>query len=59
MSKFTVIPNRKIFKDVVDGPGWTDVEVDGYYDISGKYVPPQYRSTTIPTTNEQTEESKS
>ena len=43
MKKFAVISNRQI-NDVVDGPGWTDVEIEGYYDIKGKYVPPQYRS---------------
>jgi len=44
MRKFVVIPGGKIFNDVVDGPGWTDVEVDGYYDTNGSYVPPQYKS---------------
>lgn len=45
MKKFTVIPGGRIFKDVIDGPGWTDVDTDGYYDTNGKYVPPQYRSS--------------
>lgn len=48
MKKFAVIPGGRIFKDVVDGPGWTDVEVDGYYDTNGKYVPPQYLSSPAP-----------
>ncbi len=46
MKKFTVIPGLRTFTDVVDGPGWTDVEVDGYYDINGMYVQPQYRSSS-------------
>ncbi len=48
MKKFTVIPGLRTFTDVVDGPGWTDVEVDGYYAINGMYVPPQYRSSPTP-----------
>lgn len=35
-----------MFQDVVDGPGWTDIEVDGYYDTNGKYVQPKYRSSS-------------
>lgn len=42
MKKFAVITGLQMFADVVDGPGWTDVEVDGYYDSNGKYLPPQY-----------------
>ena len=37
-----------MFTNVVDGPGWTDVEVDGYYDSNGTYVSPQYRSSPTP-----------
>jgi hypothetical protein len=48
MKKFTVIPGLRTSTDVVDGPGWTDVEVDGYYAINGMYVPPQYRSSPTP-----------
>ena len=48
MKKFTVIPGLRTFTDVVDGPGWTDVEVDGYYAINGMYVQPQYRSNPTP-----------
>lgn len=58
MKKLTVIRNKQIFKDVVDGPGWTDVEVDGYYDQNGKYVPPQYCSNNMTETNKHVEESK-
>lgn len=46
MNKLTIITGSRIFKDVVDGSGWTDVDVDGYYDSNGTYVPPQYRSNT-------------
>lgn len=52
MKKLTLIPGGRIFKDVIDGPGWTDIEVDGYYDIDGRYVPPQYRSSFAPGKNE-------
>ncbi len=45
MKKFTVIAGGRLFKDVVDGPGWTDVDVNGYYDSNSKYVPPQFRSS--------------
>lgn len=45
MKKFTVIAGGRLFKDVVDGPGWTDVNVDGYYDSNSKYVPHQFRSS--------------
>ena len=45
MKKFAVIAGGRFFTDAVDGPGWTDVEVDGYYDSNGKYVPPQYSSS--------------
>ena len=44
MKKHTSLRIVRISPDVVDGPGWTDVEVDGYYDSDGKYVPPQYSS---------------
>ena len=43
MKDLKLITGYRIFKDVVDGPGWTDV--DGYYDSNGKYVPPEYCST--------------
>ncbi len=46
MKKVASITDLRIFTDVVDGPGWTDVEVDGYYDINGTYVLPQYRSSS-------------
>lgn len=46
MKKFVVIPGGRMFQDVVDGPGWTDIEVDGYYDTNGKYVQPKYRSSS-------------
>jgi len=49
MKKVASITNLRIVTDVVDGPGWTDVEVDGYYDINGTYVPPQYRSSSTRT----------
>lgn len=45
MKKFIVIVGGRLFKDVVDGPGWTDVNVDGYYDSNSKYVPAQFRSS--------------
>ena len=48
MKKVASITELRIFTDVVDGLGWTDVEVDGYYDINGTYVPPQYRSSPTP-----------
>lgn len=38
MRKFTVIPGGRLLKEVVDGPGWTDV--DGYQD--SEYVQTQY-----------------
>lgn len=44
MKKPTFLRIARISPDIVDGPGWTDVEVDGYYDSDGKYVPPQYSS---------------
>jgi len=49
MKKVASITNLQIFTDVVDGPGWTNVEVDGYYDINETYVPPQYRSSSTHT----------
>lgn len=48
MKKFTVITGLQISTDVVDGPGWTDVDVDSYYDSNGTYVPPQYRPSPTP-----------
>jgi hypothetical protein len=47
MKKFIAIKGLQMFTKVVDGPGWTDVEVDGYYDSKGTYVSPQYRSSPI------------
>ncbi len=44
MKKSTFLRVLQNSSDVVDGPGWTDVEVDGYYNSDGKYVPPQYSS---------------
>lgn len=39
MKKFTVLPGSRISPDVTDGPGWTDVDVDGgYSDSNGTYV---------------------
>lgn len=46
MKKFTVITGGRLFKDVVDGPGWTDVNGEGYYDSNSKYVQPQERYKT-------------
>ncbi len=43
MKKSTFVPGLWLPTDVVDGPGWTDVEVDSYYDSNkstcrrGKY----------------------
>ena len=48
MKKFIAIKGLQMFTKVVDGPGWTDVEVDGYYDSNGTYVSPQYRSSPTP-----------
>ena len=48
MKKVASITELRIFTDVVDGLGWTDVEVDGYYAINGMYVQPQYRSNPTP-----------
>lgn len=48
MKKFIPITGLQMFTNVVDGPGWTDVEIDGYYDSNGKYVSPQYRSNPTP-----------
>lgn len=58
MKKLTLIPGRRIFQDIIDGPGWTDIEVDGYYDVNGQYVPPQYRSSLAPEKNEYATTSK-
>ena len=41
MKKSTVLRVLRRSTDVIDGPGWTDVDVNGYYDSDGKYVPPQ------------------
>lgn len=46
MKKFTVITGLRNSTNVVDGPGWTDVDVDSYYDTDRKCVPPQYRRHT-------------
>lgn len=43
MKKFAVIIGLRSSRNVIDGPGWTDVDVDSYYDTNGKHVPPQYR----------------
>lgn len=48
MKKFAVIIGLRSSRNVSDGPGWTDVDVDSYYDTNGKYVPPQYRSRSTP-----------
>ena len=48
MKKFISITGLQTFTNVVDGPGWTDVEVDRYYDGNGTYVSPQYRSSSTP-----------
>jgi hypothetical protein len=48
MRKFAVITGLRISTNVIDGPGWTDVEVDSDYDSNQTYVPPQYRSSPIP-----------
>lgn len=48
MKKFTVITGSQISTDVVDGPGWTDVDVDSYSNSNGTYVPPQHRSRPTP-----------
>lgn len=58
MKKFTVIPGLRSSTNVIDGPGWTDVDVDSYYDSKGKYVPPQYRSRSTPAENTGTVRSK-
>jgi hypothetical protein len=41
MKTSTVLRVLQRSTDVIDGPGWTDVDVNGYYDNDGKYVPPQ------------------
>ncbi len=45
MKKSTFVPGLWLPTDVVDGPGWTDV--DYYYNSNVTYVPPQYRSSPI------------
>lgn len=44
MKKFAVIIGLRSSTNVIDGPGWTDIDVNSYYDSNGKYVPPQYLS---------------
>ncbi len=41
MKKSTFVPGLWLPTDVVDGPGWTDV--DYYYNSNVTYMPPQYR----------------
>lgn len=42
MKKSTILRVLRRSTDVIDGPGWTDVDVNGgYYDNDGKYVPSQ------------------
>ncbi|MBW4637172.1 MAG: hypothetical protein KME05_02860 [Gloeocapsa sp. UFS-A4-WI-NPMV-4B04] len=48
MKKFAVIIGLRSSTNVIDGPGWTDVDVDSYYNSDGKCVPPQYRSRHTP-----------
>ena len=48
MKKVASITQLRISTNVVDGPGRTDVEVDGYYTINGMYVSPQYCSNPTP-----------
>lgn len=47
MKKPTILKIARISPDVVDGPGWTDVDANGCYD-DGKYVPPQCSSNPTP-----------
>ena len=58
MKKFAVIIGLRSSTNVIDGPGWTDVDVDSYYDTNGKHVPPQYRSRSISEENANTVTSK-
>ncbi len=44
MKKPIILRIARISPDVIDGPGWTDVDVNGCYDSDGKYVPPQSNS---------------
>ena len=46
MKKPTFLKIARISPDVVDGPGWTDVDANSCYD--GKYVPPQSSSHPTP-----------
>ena len=48
MKKFAVIIGLRSSTNVIDGPGWTDVDVNSYYDSNGKPVPPQYCSSATP-----------
>lgn len=43
MKKFAVITGLRISTDVVDGPGWTDV--DGYENSNVPTVPEKYLSS--------------
>lgn len=54
MKKFAVIIGLRSSTNVIDGPGWTDIDVNSYYDTNGKYVPPQYRSRPTPEENADT-----
>ena len=47
MKKFAVITGLRISTDVVDGPGWTDVDVDvdGYENSNVPTVPEKYLSS--------------
>lgn len=47
MKKLTVFKGSRLFTDVVDGPGWTDVDVDGYYDSKGTDVPSKVKSQNL------------
>lgn len=45
MKKFAFITGLRISTDVVDGPGWTDVDVDGYENSNVPTVPERYLSS--------------
>ena len=45
MKKFAVITGLRISTDVVDGPGWTDVDVDDYENSNVNLVPERYLSS--------------
>lgn len=57
MKKPTFLRIARIYPDVIDGPGWTDVDVNGCYDSDDKYVPPQDSSNPSPETRGDTETS--